>query len=376
MEETQRQIEEDRMSELSDNLLHHILSFLNAKEAVQTCILSKRWINLWKTLSTLTLSVDHFSTEESFEQFISMLLSLRDHSTDIHSLVFHFQWTHVLSRDLYLKTIEYAFSHNVQHFQILYTAVKHLPSCFFSSHTLTSLNLTGKDLMVPSGWYQIFPSSHSFNLPALTTLYLKHLSFSCNDDDDGSVVDPFSTFNMLNTLIIDRCVLRGNAQNLRISCTKLLNLTIRMYGCYSTITKPDFKIFFGLELYAPTLHSFVFNGADYIPKFVGSKTKTKTVLSSIKHLTIHLKYCSCFEENPVNLFNLLVELANIESLTITHCVLKVLSRFHSLFEVEFPSLCYLKSLNVRAFRSSWIIAEMVDFLLQNSPSAKFRFIER
>ncbi|XP_003598149.2 F-box/LRR-repeat protein At3g26922 [Medicago truncatula] len=335
MEETQRQIEEDRMSELSDNLLHHILSFLNAKEAVQTCILSKRWINLWKTLSTLTLSVDHFSTEESFEQFISMLLSLRDHSTDIHSLVFHFQWTHVLSRDLYLKTIEYAFSHNVQHFQILYTAVKHLPSCFFSSHTLTSLNLTGKDLMVPSGWYQIFPSSHSFNLPALTTLYLKHLSFSCNDDDDGSVVDPFSTFNMLNTLIIDRCVLRGNAQNLRISCTKLLNLTIRMYGCYSTITKPDFKIFFGLELYAPTLHSFVFNGADYIPKFVGSKTKTKTVLSSIKHLTIHLKYCSCFEENPVNLFNLLVELANIESLTITHCVLKVLYTQSCFFDCNF-----------------------------------------
>jgi hypothetical protein len=293
---------------------------LNAKEAVQTCILSKRWINLWKTLSTLTLSADQFSTDESFEQFLSMLLSLRDHSTDIHSLVLH----EMIDHNLYQKIIEYAFSHNIQHLQIHYTHINLLPSSFFSSHTLTSLSLTGNDLTVPYGWNQIFPCSHSqsFNFPALTTLSLKHISFCCNDD--GSVVDPFSTFNMLNTLTIERCVLRGNAQNLRISCTKLVNLTIHMYprmsGCYSTITKPDFKIFFGLELCAPILHSFVFNGADYIPKFVGSKT----VLSSIKHLNIHLRYCTCFEENPENLFNLLVELANIESLTVTYCVLKVL----------------------------------------------------
>jgi len=254
-----------------------------------------------------------------------MLLSLRDHSTDIHALSLH--KSHYISQNLYIKIIEYAFSHNVQHFRINYTHINCLPSCFFSSHTLTSLSLTGINFMVP-GSHQIFPCSHSqsFNFPALTTLSLKYLSFCCNDNDNGSFVDPFSTFNMLNTLIIDRCVLRGNAQNLCISCTKLVNLTLHMYCCFygfypTTTTKADFKIDFGIELCAPTLHSFVFSGANYIPKLIGSKT----VFPSIKHLDILLQYYMCLEKAQIfNLFKLVVQLANIESLTVTYYVLKVL----------------------------------------------------
>jgi len=318
---------QDRISDLSDCVLLHILSFLNAKEAVQTCILSKRWINLWKTLSTLTLSVDHFGTNQRLKRFLSMLLSLRDHSTDIHSLVVH---EDIMDHNLYQKIIEYAFSRNIQHFQIHYTPFNLLPSCFFSSLTLTSLTLTGINLMLPRQ-HQIFPCSHSqsFNFPALTTLSLKHLCFCCNDNDNdndnGSFVDPFSTFNMLNTLIIDHCALRGNAQNLRISCTKLVNLTLHMCpfsGLFpTTTTKADFKINFGIELCAPTLHSFVFSGASYIPKLFG----TKTVFSSIKHLDIFLHCSMCLDKAQIfNLFKLLVEFAHIESLTITYFVLKVL----------------------------------------------------
>ncbi|XP_058782729.1 putative FBD-associated F-box protein At5g56430 isoform X2 [Vicia villosa] len=52
-----KQLAPDLISDLSDCILIHILSFLDAKEAVQTCILSKRWINLWKTLPTLNSSI-------------------------------------------------------------------------------------------------------------------------------------------------------------------------------------------------------------------------------------------------------------------------------------------------------------------------------
>ncbi|AES82311.1 F-box/RNI superfamily protein [Medicago truncatula] len=37
--------EEDRLSDLPDCVLLHIMSFLKTKCAVQTCILSKRWKN-------------------------------------------------------------------------------------------------------------------------------------------------------------------------------------------------------------------------------------------------------------------------------------------------------------------------------------------
>jgi len=63
-----------------------------------------------------------------------------------------------------------------------------------------------------------------------------------------------------------------NAKKLRISCTKLVKLTIHMYNSMSCraalTTKTHFQIFFGIELYAPTLHSLVLTGRDYIPKLL------------------------------------------------------------------------------------------------------------
>lgn len=51
-------------SDLSDDVPVHMLSFLNVKKAIQTCILSKRWTNLWKTLPTLALNFRQFRTNK------------------------------------------------------------------------------------------------------------------------------------------------------------------------------------------------------------------------------------------------------------------------------------------------------------------------
>ncbi|XP_039684842.1 putative F-box/LRR-repeat protein At3g18150 isoform X3 [Medicago truncatula] len=358
---------QDRISVLADCLLIHILSFLNTREAVQTCILSKRWINLWKTLPTLTLDCYQFSDCEIYENFLFMFLSLRDHSTALSALLLHNN--HFENISLYQMVIEYAFTHNVQHFKINYTTAELFSPFFLSSHTLTSLTLTGEDLLLPGPRFdQIFP--HSLSFPTLTTLSLKHLVFGCNDD---GCVDPFSTFNMLTTLIIDKCVLVDNAQNLRISSTKLVNLTICVYdflsGCNPRTA--DFEIYFGIELYAPTLHSFDFTGGHYIPKLFGSKT----ALSSIKHVNINLKQTmeDSLWENPSILFKWLVNLVNIESLTITKPALQVLSYAHDdLLKVDFPSLCNLKSLKFNQIIRPPLVT-VIDFLLQNSPSAKVDF---
>ncbi|KAG4991578.1 hypothetical protein JHK87_025035 [Glycine soja] len=37
-----------KISELPDNILLHMMDFMDTREAVQTCVLSKRWNNLWK----------------------------------------------------------------------------------------------------------------------------------------------------------------------------------------------------------------------------------------------------------------------------------------------------------------------------------------
>ncbi|KAF9613296.1 hypothetical protein IFM89_006795, partial [Coptis chinensis] len=44
---------EDRISGLHEPLIHHILSFIDMKEVLQTSLLSKRWTNLWRSVRTL-----------------------------------------------------------------------------------------------------------------------------------------------------------------------------------------------------------------------------------------------------------------------------------------------------------------------------------
>ncbi|GAU16407.1 hypothetical protein TSUD_117560 [Trifolium subterraneum] len=348
---------EDIISDLTDELLLHILSFLNAKQAVQTCILSKRWINLWKTVPTLIFSSNH-RTFEDYKEFLSQFLSLRDHSTDIHTL--HMRRSYTAFDSEFKEAIKYAVLHNVKHLQLDVPNIECFPSCFFSCLTLTSLNLSAHyKRLFNMDRPQIFLDS--LNLPSLTNLSLKYYAFRGNTDD---CAEPFSRFNMLNTLIIDRCVVRRTS-NLRISNAKLVNLTIHCFPKayhFTSLGLASFRI----ELYyAPSLRTFTFTGEN-IPELFGSNN----ALSSIKYLNIHLPRCLNSENNSSVLLDWLVKLATIESMTVSLDTLTVLS-----LKTEPPSLYNLKSLKIQACPPSLIPYKKVDFLIQNSPSAKVNIIK-
>jgi len=78
----------DRFSDLPESVILHILSFLNAQHAVQTCVLSTRYTDLWKRLPALRLHCRHFRTYKIFTKFVSKILSLRDPSITLHALDF------------------------------------------------------------------------------------------------------------------------------------------------------------------------------------------------------------------------------------------------------------------------------------------------
>ncbi|XP_038890214.1 F-box/LRR-repeat protein At3g26922-like [Benincasa hispida] len=91
---------EDRISLLPDVLLHHILSTLNTKCVVQTCVLSKRWKTLWTHIPTLNFDYNSYSSslssfkdnddeakEKSFKYFIFRVLS-KHCTTNIHKLTY------------------------------------------------------------------------------------------------------------------------------------------------------------------------------------------------------------------------------------------------------------------------------------------------
>jgi hypothetical protein len=290
---------QDRLSDLPDCVLFRILSGLDAKKAVQTCILSKRWKNMWRYLSVVSLSSLNFKTLKSFTKFVSRFLSLHDKETALHTLKFHREG--IMESHLLKRIFKYAVSHNVEKLYIN-CYVEHFPLRYISCHTLTSLNLSANikmDCQLP-----IF--SNSLNLPALSSLCLESFAFRSGGND--GCAEPFSSFNNLNTLIIQSFEILDE-EYLLISNATLVNLTI----------KTSAQDYCKIELSTPSLCNFDFSG-NPVHKLNGSNGN----LSSIKHVSIDIPIWSNKKKISLLLLNWLAKLPNIESLTVSAHILQVL----------------------------------------------------
>lgn len=69
---------EDIISKLPHTIIVHILSFLHTKDAVRTCILSKRWKFMWYTVPTLFFS-DTSTTASKFQKFHNYVDTCLEH---------------------------------------------------------------------------------------------------------------------------------------------------------------------------------------------------------------------------------------------------------------------------------------------------------
>ncbi|KAM0916854.1 hypothetical protein ACQ4PT_009885 [Festuca glaucescens] len=76
----------DRISALPEELLHHVLSFLRAHEAVRTCALARRWRHLWKSAPALRVTgVKGCKNSGWFVNFVRTLLQRRDPGAHLDS---------------------------------------------------------------------------------------------------------------------------------------------------------------------------------------------------------------------------------------------------------------------------------------------------
>ncbi|KAL2476772.1 putative F-box/fbd/LRR-repeat protein [Abeliophyllum distichum] len=168
--------EEDRLSDLPNDVLHHILFFLPIKSIAQTSVLSKRWRNLWysfpdldfTSLNILTNAASARKKMSSYclkgAEFIDQVLGLREKHSDIRLL----RIRAFLSFSRLNGLIRRAIKHNVQELDIEDLA---LESCFqledleISSPKLEKLRVSSCfDAYSVSSWVKI-------DAPALQVIF-------------------------------------------------------------------------------------------------------------------------------------------------------------------------------------------------------------
>jgi hypothetical protein len=288
----------DRLSDLPETIILHILSFLNAKHAVETCVLSTRWKDLWKRIPKLILCSNDYRTYKIFTKFVSKVLSLHDSSIALQAVDFKRQKNGFRELNILKQIVNYAISHNVQRLGLYVNGgIAEIPSTVFSCQTLTHLKLS---IYPDRECERMLPKSLS--LPAITNLQLEYFTFCVGDNDRA---EPFLNFNRWNSLVISNCNVSGG-QTLYISNATLINFTIYDDG-YN---------FYKVDLCTPRLCTLVFAGTPY------QKISLCNV-SSLKHVDIDADIFSCPDDPPLFLFNWLLEFTNIKSLTVYAATLQV-----------------------------------------------------
>ncbi|KAL1832212.1 hypothetical protein ACET3Z_001863 [Daucus carota] len=198
----------DRISSLSDDLIHNILSNVDTRTAVQTSVLSKRWELVWRTLPFLKFDGygKYFNRKEArFSRFVDKVFTNRNHESQILNLELNVK--KAIGPDLVENYVQYAISHRVHDFHV---DLWHIyPLSIFSSTWLKELKLT----MRP-GSEEVFWTD-CWNLPVLTNLHL-----ICAHHSHELSMSLFTCLPALETLCLEQWYLPNSFRlpTLRVLC--------------------------------------------------------------------------------------------------------------------------------------------------------------
>ncbi|KAJ4744585.1 F-box/RNI-like superfamily protein [Rhynchospora pubera] len=331
-----RRDERDMISSLPDCLIHLIMSFLTAQEAVQTCVLSKRWQYLWTTLPFLDFDVRNFKCDiksddnewdfdvprikkfEKFRDFVSTTLLLRK-ASDLHKLRlsclddgrYSLHQYHVIVKSWIL----YALKHNLQVFKIGFDLEGSLPLGVFNCASLVDASLSS---------FISFDHVKVIDLPCLRRLFLGGTKLN-----QEFVEKLFSGCPMLEFLQLEDCCKGFSAIN-----SQSLKYLKMQCACVCDETEKKMEL-----INAPNLLSFCY---DMCPFVIGDKILLKMPLLTSACIFSDMRP----SDIPYNGKGILIGLSNVQYLKLSGGGIKELLENELLSCPEFSNL---KNLSVRGF---------------------------
>ncbi|XP_057444498.1 F-box/FBD/LRR-repeat protein At3g26920-like [Lotus japonicus] len=237
---------EDRISNLPDPILCHILSFLPTEEAIATSVLCKRWKPLWRSVPTLEFFChSRFITTELFLQSVNVVILSRDQNQPIHKFQLTYNFCDSVDPVNFELWVNTTVKRSLQHlhlylrFHSCLTRPANLSS-IFSCTTLVVLKLYQINLELE---FKTLPkllrtdiqiSEHTyFLLKVVNNAKVLYLEI---DDDIDEVTDPYfsSMFhNLTNVELVYRYHINDWSQIVKLlqHCPMLQDLVIKQPEC-------------------------------------------------------------------------------------------------------------------------------------------------
>ncbi|XP_015866136.3 F-box/LRR-repeat protein At2g42720 [Ziziphus jujuba] len=215
----------DLISELPEQVLHHVLYFLAPRDVAKTSILSKAWRSIALSCPYVDLRTEHYfkSTEISFKQYVETTLQnciAKNLGLQAFKLrIFYYkpeEWDNLIDRWINFVTKT---SSRLEEFAIDLRKTKNapykLPDCvIFSFNTLIELSLSGFGLDNSRKYCNI-------NLPHLQRLVLCDM-----DVDDTFVLNFIFSCPLLEKLVIKGCEM---LTSLKVSSLQWIKMILIQY---------------------------------------------------------------------------------------------------------------------------------------------------
>ncbi|WVZ02608.1 hypothetical protein V8G54_023414 [Vigna mungo] len=326
-ESGEREEREDILSDLPDEVLQHIMEFLPTIQAIQTCVLSKRWKNLWRCLTTLTFEFFNGGIHK-YNRYVNHVLSNRDDSISLHKMcltVFNSTTPKVLN-----NAIKYASEHHIHELTLFMDIkFKQTPKSFIplviNCKSLTLLVIYSNSSSLPL----ILPPS--FAIPSLKTLFLYNVVFTARDDN--SCAEPFSECTSLIALHLEGSMLTHSTKTLCISNPSLyvLNMKNIIYWHFEPKT----------VLHVPKLQSITLEDNYFSTYYKLSCTCDLPLLTEVKISTrVYI--------DPSRILHWLRIFSNVRTLTICSHILNMLKDIcPDTLEIQPPRFARFESLKIK-----------------------------